>query len=264
MIPRVNFHTHTTFCDGNNTAEEMVIEAIRKGFEELGFSGHAYTPFDESYCMSKEKTRQYRAEIARLKDKYSDKIKIYCGLEVDYFSEADENDYDFLIGSVHYVEKNGIYYPIDESEERFLYILNEVFNGNAAELIKAYYSLVGDVINKTGAHIIGHFDLITKYNEGDRLFPQGSEYIAYAREAVEKLSLTGKVFEINTGAIARGLRTTPYPAPSILKIFKEHNMRGILSSDCHSKEALDFAFDKAKKLADENKITLVTKFSRLY
>lgn len=263
MIPKVNFHTHTTFCDGNDTAEEMVIEAIRKGFTELGFSGHAYTPFDDSYCMSKSATVQYKNEIARLKDKYSDKIKIYCGLEVDYFSETDENDCDFLIGSVHYVEKNGIYYPIDESEEKFLYILNEVFNGNMAEFANAYYALAGDVINKTGADIIGHFDLITKYNEGERLFIQSGEYIEAAREAVQKLAASRKVFEINTGAIQRMLRTAPYPSPFVVKLFKEHNMRGILSSDCHNKTGLDCAFDKAMQLAEEYKITLVTKFSEL-
>jgi len=29
---KVNFHTHSTFCDGKNTPEENVISAIKKGF----------------------------------------------------------------------------------------------------------------------------------------------------------------------------------------------------------------------------------------
>jgi histidinol-phosphatase (PHP family) len=37
---RSNFHTHTLFCDGKNTAEEMVQQALANGFEQLGFSGH--------------------------------------------------------------------------------------------------------------------------------------------------------------------------------------------------------------------------------
>ena len=37
---RANYHTHTVMCDGSNTAEEMVQQAISLGFEHLGFSGH--------------------------------------------------------------------------------------------------------------------------------------------------------------------------------------------------------------------------------
>ena len=43
-----NYHTHTTFCDGQNTAEEVVLSAIDKGFSSIGFSGHGTTPFDLS------------------------------------------------------------------------------------------------------------------------------------------------------------------------------------------------------------------------
>ena len=37
---RANYHTHTTFCDGTSTAEEMVQQALDLGFVALGFSSH--------------------------------------------------------------------------------------------------------------------------------------------------------------------------------------------------------------------------------
>ena len=46
-----NYHTHTIYCDGNNTPEEVVVAAIQKGFYSIGFSGHAYTSYDLRYCM---------------------------------------------------------------------------------------------------------------------------------------------------------------------------------------------------------------------
>ncbi len=46
-----NFHTHTVFCDGKNTPEEIVLFAIESGFSAIGFSGHGYTAFDLRYCM---------------------------------------------------------------------------------------------------------------------------------------------------------------------------------------------------------------------
>ena len=32
-----NLHTHSIFCDGKDTIEEMTLEAISKGFDILGF-----------------------------------------------------------------------------------------------------------------------------------------------------------------------------------------------------------------------------------
>ena len=76
-----NFHTHTVFCDGNNTAEEVVKSAIEKGFSAIGFSGHGYTEFDLRYCM--KNTEGYIAEIKWLKEEYKNKIQIYLGIEED-------------------------------------------------------------------------------------------------------------------------------------------------------------------------------------
>ena len=59
----------------------------------------------------------------------------------------------------------------------------------------------------------------------------------------------GLPFEINTGAMARGVRSVPYPSPEILKMIKKHGGEFMLSSDCHDKNCLDFAFDKATDLA---------------
>ena len=72
-----NFHTHTTFSDGKNTPEEVILFAVENGFESLGFSDHGYTSYDERYCM--KDTLGYIKEIKRLKEKYQDKIEIYLG-----------------------------------------------------------------------------------------------------------------------------------------------------------------------------------------
>ena len=60
-----NLHTHTTYCDGINSAEEMVQAAIAKRFDTLSFSGHG--PVKDPYAMSIEGTRQYVNEIRMLK-----------------------------------------------------------------------------------------------------------------------------------------------------------------------------------------------------
>ncbi len=250
MIGRSNFHTHTTFCDGKSTAEGLVQAAIQKGMTALGFSGHAYTPHDASYCMTKEKTVAYRREILRLKDVYQDKIYIFCGLEMDYFSEEDTKDYDFIIGSVHYVKKNGQFFAVDESKEMFLQNIKVGWNGDFYAFAEDYFALVSRVVEKTNADIIGHFDLITKFNEGGACFDENHpRYKAAWDKALKALIKTGKPFEINTGAMQRGYRSVPYPAVPILQKIKEYGGEVLITSDCHEACGLDFGFDEAAQLA---------------
>ena len=91
-IIKTNFHTHTLLCDGTDTPEELVEAAIAKGFDALGFSGHCYTAYDESYCMSPEGTAKYKSEIERLRKKFEGKLSILCGIEQDFGSDEPINN----------------------------------------------------------------------------------------------------------------------------------------------------------------------------
>ena len=73
-FPNMNFHTHTTYCDGKETAEQMVQAAIAKGFTRLGFSGRGFNDFrpedQEVWCMRPEDVPKYQAEVRALAEKY--------------------------------------------------------------------------------------------------------------------------------------------------------------------------------------------------
>lgn len=252
MIPKGNFHTHTTFCDGRESAESMVLAAIEKGFIALGFSGHSYTAFDERYCMSKEGTKQYCEEIARLQEVYQDQIQLYCGVEQDFYSDESTTGFQYVIGSVHYMRTDGQYVLIDESAEICKKDIREIFGGDPYAYAKLYFETVGQVLEKTGGDIIGHFDLVTKFNEGNVLFDASNKkYLRYAFEAVDQLLPYGKPFEINTGAIYRGMRTEPYPSVEILREIYQRGGSVILSSDSHDGDSLGFRFSQAYEMIKE-------------
>ncbi|MBQ7330163.1 MAG: PHP domain-containing protein, partial [Oscillospiraceae bacterium] len=143
MIP-CNYHTHTCFCDGKHTPEEMVQEALRLGCKEIGFSGHSYTPFDGSYCMTKENTLAYINAVRDLQKKYAEQIKIYLGIEQDYHSPESTAGYDYVIGSVHYVEKDGAYLSVDESKETQIAIVEQYYGGDFYSFVEDYYEAVSD------------------------------------------------------------------------------------------------------------------------
>ena len=244
-MERKDYHVHTTFSDGQNTPEEMVRAAIQKGVSEIGFSDHAYTFFDESYCMPKKKIPAYRAEIAALKEKYREKITVLCGIEQDYYSDMPTDSYDYVIGSVHYIKVQEHYIPVDETADILQSAALDFFHGDIYALVEEYYRTVADVVRKTGADLIGHFDLIAKFNEKQPLFDeQDPRYTAAWKAAADALLKTGKPFEKNTSAILRGYRKTPYPSAEMQNYIKKRGGRFVLSSDSHSEDTLCFGFDR--------------------
>ena len=247
MIPS-NYHTHTRFCDGKNTPEEIVREAIRLGCPELGFSGHSYTFFDESYCMSQAGTQAYIAAIRELQEKYRGDIKILLGIEQDYYSAMPTDEYDYVIGSVHYVKKDGCYLPVDESKEMQLENVRRFYDGDFYGFIEDYYEVVADLYRKTRCQIVGHFDLIRKFNDAQDLFdPHHPRYQAAANKALAALMSSPVVLEVNTGGIARGYLQEPYPAGEILTQWVKAGKSVIFSSDCHNAEHLLFGYDLYEK-----------------
>ncbi|MBE7046459.1 MAG: histidinol-phosphatase HisJ family protein [Ruminococcaceae bacterium] len=237
-----NYHTHTTFCDGKNTPEEVILRAMEIGLSAIGFSGHGYTPFDTEYCM--KDTDEYIKEISGLKEKYGDKIEIFCGAEEDAFACVKRDDFDYIIGSSHYIRVDGEYYPIDSGADTFKKCL-EVSDNDPIKLAENYYSTFVDYILKRNPDIVGHFDLITKYDEIDtQLFSNNTEYLKLAEKYISKAAEADVIFEMNSGAISRGLRKTPYLSENMLYILKSKNSKIMLSSDSHSIETLNFYFEE--------------------
>ena len=102
-----------------------------------------------------------------------------------------------------------------------------------------YNRTVAQVRERTGCRIVGHFDLVTKFNEGDTLFStRHPRYIRAVRQALDALAQADVTFEINTGAMARGYRSEPYPAREIMEELRRRGVKRILSSACRSRENL--------------------------
>lgn len=248
MIVRQNLHTHTTFCDGLNPPEGMVLSAITKGMTSIGFSGHAFTEHDTSYCMSRENTFKYRDEILALRDKYKDKIKIYIGLEQDYYSIEPLIETDYLIGSVHYLYKNSEYIPVDETEEITVDAVNRLYNGDVYSYLEDYYNTLSDVYNKTKCDIIGHFNLPEKFNVQCKLFDrEHPRYISAYENALKTLISQGRIFEINTSGLAK--YGEPYPNEVILRKIASLGGKVTVSSDSHSLATVDFQLNEMCRLA---------------
>ena len=154
-----------------------------------------------------------------------------------------------MIGSLHGLRIDGVDYEFDGVADHFRKMIDEHFAGDGMAFAKEYYRQLAWLPDYADCDIIGHFDLITKHRDNVNFFDSDAkEYRIAALEAAE--ALAGKIpyFEVNTGAVARGYRTTPYPDPFIIKEMKRLGFGAVVSSDCHSKHLMDHYFEEAKQL----------------
>lgn len=244
-----NYHTHTCFCDGKNTPMEMAEAAWARGMKYLGFSGHAYMEPDGSWCMAPG-AADYRRAVEEVKEAFAGRMEVFCGVEQDLYSEGDGSDFDYVIGSVHMVSRKGRWCVVDASPARLRRGVEEAFDGDPYAMAEAYYEAVRQIPERTAARIVGHLDLPTKYVERDPLFdPTHPRYLEAAFRAIDELVKKDMIFEINTGAMSRLWRTSPYPAKNLLEYIRQKGGKVTVSSDSHQTDTVDFALEDAAKLA---------------
>ncbi len=245
-----DLHIHTRYCHGKGEPEEFVREALARGVSGIGLLGHARCTIPCDYAMSVPEEQQLYRLTTALKERYAGQLSIFRGIELDYFSVPMTMEYDYKIGSVHYLCCGNEIVSVDSSRKELENAIAAHYDGDSRGLVLQYYETVADVLNATGADIVGHFDLITKFNEENPFFDEKDPVIYQAAlKAMETLVKQNGIFEINTGAISRRCRTTPYPAAWQLEALREMGGRITLSSDAHRPEHIFFQFSESAALA---------------
>ena len=257
-----DFHTHTTYCDGKSTPRQMVEAAYSMGLTDFGISGHAdYSMWEPGFGMSDAILSAYKQELEILREEYAGKVNIYIGIELDTLGPVQQAEY--AIGSTHSVLKDGHLVTVDDTEEKLVQAVETLWNGDWYAMARDYFELEATVYDKLHCDWVGHFDLLTKFNEGYKHFDETKDaYLEPALAAMKKLHGQGLPFEINTGAMSRGYRTAPYPNPILLRELHAMGGRIMINSDSHSAGTIAYAFDQAEKIAYECGFRKVTVWSK--
>ena len=250
MFPRSNLHTHSTFCDGKISPSQMVAAAIEKGLVSLGFSGHAHmTGGGERWCMSETGTEAYKAAVRALARDRADEIEIALGVEQDVFSDMPVDGYDYVLGAVHFVRKDGEEAAVDSSPELFDIGVRTLFGGDVYAFIEEFYKLTAEAPRITHADIAAHFDLVRKFNAGGVRFDETDKrYRDAAFTALHEAAKSDVIFEINTGGKYR-VGCDLYPSAELLTELKNIGGRITFSSDSHDARSLCYKFDEARRRA---------------
>lgn len=246
-------HTHSVLCDGKGTLAEMAAAAFAAGVRFFGASGHSHTeiPHDAGNVLPADPA-EYRVQVLALRAEYAGRMEVLLGIEQDSQSAQPVPDWaDYWIGSVHNLRdpETGKYHGVDWDRERLTACRDEMFGGDMLALVEGYYRDVAAMAERQPT-ILGHIDLVTKLNRGNALFDEDDpRYRAAALEALHHANPDKTLLEINTGAISRGYRDTPYPALFLLGEWRAMGGRVILTADAHSPETVVYGYRQAAKLA---------------
>jgi histidinol-phosphatase (PHP family) len=253
-----NYHTHTRFSDGKGEPELFVQQAVKLGFDALGFSEHSPLPFDNTFALKSEKLDEYTSTIRNLQEKHGTDIKVYLGMEIDYIPRLSENfaelksqcGLEYTIGSVHLVVSPGgeLWFIDGPVPEIYDDGLKSLFRGDIRSAVTAYFRQTNQMIETQLPDIIGHLDKIKMHNQ-ERFFKEDEPwYKALVSETLGLISQKGTIVEVNTRGIYKKRSATAYPGIDILKQLKTMGIPVTISSDAHQVHELDGAFNEANEL----------------
>ncbi|MBU1668053.1 histidinol-phosphatase [bacterium] len=237
---RIDLHNHTTRCNhAVGTMDEYIQRAIELDIDIYGFSEHAPMNFDKHYRLSFEEMHNYVQDVLQAKEKYKKDIKILLGYEVDYLKGyMDERvinaDVDYMIGSVHFIDKWGFDNPefIGGYEER-----------NIDEIWQSYFDAIEAMAKTRYFDIVGHLDLIKVFK-----FMPTKDIRLIANNALKAIKKSGMVLELNAAGLRKPIQEI-YPSPELLEMAYELDIPITFSSDAHDIEQIGFKYDEVIQLA---------------
>ncbi len=249
----IDYHVHTEYSDDSDyIMEDVITDAIKRGLSEICITDHVdYGIKPDSEGLSEEERKgkvlnvdypAYIQEIKRLQNIYGSQIIIKTGLEFGIQTHTiakfealfKRYDFDFIILSCHQVEDKE-FWTQDFQKGR-----------SQKEYNDRYYQEILDVVNNyQGYSVLGHLDLIKRYDKaGFYPFEANKEIITEILKVVIK---DGKGIEINTSSHRYGLPDLT-PSKDILKLYQELGGKIItIGSDSHQADHLGAYIEETKK-----------------
>jgi histidinol-phosphatase (PHP family) len=265
MVPHValtgSLHTHSAFCDGEGTIEEAVEAAISAGLTDIGISSHAPLPFETDWNMPVDSLPDYCRQVRDLREQFRDAIQIWLGAEIDYIpgdelrrfqhQEILPHRFDYFVGSVHFLGCGYRPRSFDGTREGFMEILEEDYRGGIREMVEDYYSRVPSVLNIPQVKIVGHLDVIKRWNAEHPFFLEEEPwYIDSVESALRAIAGSEAVIELNTAAWRKGLND-PYPSPWILERCRDLKIPVTVNADSHRPDQVAWGFERARRLLEK-------------
>ena len=249
-----DYHIHTELCQhAEGKASAFRARAVELGLPEICFTDHVPNPdgYDPVNRMRLDQFPLYRTMVADLAR--ASQSAVLFGIEADYYNGCERflqdwlprQEFDMVIGSVHYIDNWGF----DNPDERHVWDSVDVTNTWAA-----YFNLIGKLADSRLtnsrltdsrlADVVGHLDLPKKF--GYR--PSDQDLKEMAQPALDRVAAAGMAIEINSSGLRRPVHEI-YPSALLLSLAKARDIPICFGSDAHRPEEIGWQFDASLALA---------------
>ena len=253
-----DFHLHTAFsADCEVPAEEMVKTAVKNGLDILCLTDHMDMDFPYPKVVFDLDTDAYYKEYLRLRDLYQKQLDLRFGVELglqehlgkEHANYVNQYPFDFIIGSLHLVNRIDPWYP-------------DYFEGRSdEEAFTEYFQALYDNVRAFHDYdVLGHLDYIVRYSPNKNANYSYEKYKDLIDPTLELIVSQGIGLEVNTGSIKSGLDATN-PVPEILTRYRQLGGDIItLGSDAHNPKYVGFHLKEMQTLLKSLGFTHFTVF----
>lgn len=250
-----DYHLHLRPDEENTTAERYFTSenvdryleaAAAAGIEELGVSEHVYR-FSQALELWQHPlwTENARDDL----DAYCEFVRstpLRLGIECDFVPGAEDRtasllearDFDYVVGSVHFVGEEAVDHPGWDVWEG---------SGNPDEVWRRYFESLAECARSGLFDILAHPDLVKVWG-GSRPAPERDPRFFY-EPAVEAIAESGIAVEVSTAGLRKPVGEL-YPAAGFAEMCVEAGASFALSSDAHLPEQVGFEYDRAVEFLD--------------
>ena len=254
---RTDYHTHTPLCGhAEGAPREYVLAAQAVGLAEIGFSDHNPMPtqFDD-WRMGPDQLPEYLGLIEEVRAEFP-RYPIRLGLECDFIPGhedhirhlAQQAEWDYLIGSVHYIAPG---WDVDNPKH-----LKRWNDQPVEEVWRVYFEAYTKMVESCLFDFLAHPDLVKKF--GHR--PEG-DLARFYLPTLDAMAEAGTVLEINTAGLRKEVAEI-YPSRDFLVAAHARHIPVVINSDAHAPEEVGFGFDQAYAMVKEIGFTQVARFRK--
>jgi histidinol-phosphatase (PHP family) len=220
-------HLHTPLCrHAEGHPREYAQAALQLGLRRITFTDHAPMPawYDAPWRMRLDQLDEYIDTVRQVQQDYAGRLEIGLGLEADFHPGTEKyvdallsrHDWDYVIGSVHYIGAWGFDNPEYASEYQ---------QRDLGQLYRHYYALIEGAARSGLYDSIGHLDLPKKFGDRD---PDERA----ALRALDTVASLGLSLDYNTAGLRKPVAEA-YPSPSLLQAAAERGIPFVTGSDAH-------------------------------
>jgi histidinol-phosphatase (PHP family) len=229
-------------------AERYRTVADERGIAELGVSEHVYRfaaaldvwrhPFWRSYA---------RDDIDAYCDFVREETDLRLGIEADFVPGAEDRmasllearDWDYVVGSVHFVRDGAV----DSSGDW------DVWEGarEPDAVWRRYFETLGEAARSGLFDVLAHPDLVKVWG-AERPRPEG-DLRRFYELAMEGIAESRIAIEVSTAGLRKPAGEI-YPAPELLRWCVEAGCPIALSSDAHVPDQLGYRYQDAIELLE--------------